>query len=80
LTDAGEHGRSAKIDHSFFRKRGDVACRVVQRDERSAVGQLYRIVKLALPTSVIIRRKASDRGIRKFDWDGSLLRLIVQRE
>jgi len=80
LTDAGEHGRSAKIDHSFFRKRGDVARRVVQRDERSAVGQRYRIVELALPTSVNIRRKASDRGIRKFDWDGSLLRLIVQRE
>jgi hypothetical protein len=49
-------------------------------DERSAVGQRYRIIELALPTPVSIRRKASDRGTRKFDWDGSLLRLIVQRE
>jgi hypothetical protein len=39
---------------------------------------IVRIVELALPTSVIIRRKASDRGIRKFDWDGYLLRLIVR--
>ena len=46
------------------------ACRVVQRDERSAVGQRYRIIELALPTPVSIRRKASDRGTRKSNWAG----------
>lgn len=54
----------------------------MQCDERSAVGQRYRIIEFALPTSVSIRRKASHRKTRPGNLIGSGLfcGLIVQRD